>query len=442
MSAFRVSICVHSGGGIGGLSLALVIGKYGQIPVDIFEAGPEITTVGAGISCFGRTMDIMKELGLYDELIDLAIHPPQDETGPNFRKSDQHDGYYWFQRKLKRGPLSLHRKDLIDLLFRHLPASCNVQTSKRLTSYTTNGQTQSITLRFSDGTIAQTDVLIGADGIHSVTRKTMYQALASDCQESEVEKKLLDCIEPVWTGTLLYRNLVPMEKLLQKFPDVQAPTELTLHLGKGKHIVSYPISQGRLLNVLVINQDYDSFGTPFEGRWVVDVPAKEILDQYEDWEPRARALVKCFENPSRWALHTLRPLPFYTHDRVALIGDAAHATEPHFGAGAGQAIEDAFILGRLLTHELTHRDNVAQAMKTYEEVRLPFANGIVERSEHIGRLYCFYGVSDDRFVSPRETEVLNHVKRSIEDAWEWQNGSDWAWDKAERLWRTNAASIN
>lgn len=71
----------HSGGGIGGLALALVLGKYGSMSVDIFEAGFEITTVGAGIAFFGRTMDIMKELGLYEELTQLAIRPPLENNG-------------------------------------------------------------------------------------------------------------------------------------------------------------------------------------------------------------------------------------------------------------------------------------------------------------------------------------------------------------------------
>jgi salicylate hydroxylase len=99
-ATFRVSIC---GGGIGGLTLALVIGKYSTIPVDVFEAGPQITTVGAGIVFFGTTIDIMKELGLCEELLQVAIGSSfQENTGPTFRKSDQHDGYHWFAKQLKR----------------------------------------------------------------------------------------------------------------------------------------------------------------------------------------------------------------------------------------------------------------------------------------------------------------------------------------------------
>lgn len=61
--------------------LALVIGKYGSLPVEIFEAGPTVTTIGAGVGFFGRTMDILKELGLYDEFVKIASGPPQENTG-------------------------------------------------------------------------------------------------------------------------------------------------------------------------------------------------------------------------------------------------------------------------------------------------------------------------------------------------------------------------
>ncbi|KAG6374139.1 hypothetical protein JVT61DRAFT_4787 [Boletus reticuloceps] len=224
-STFHVAIC---GGGMGGLMLALVIGKYGTHPVEIFEAGPTITTIGAGIGFFGTTMDIMKDLGLYDELTKMSLGPPKENIGPIFRKSDQRDGYHWFSRNLKRGHLTVHRKDMVEFLLRHVPASCKIHTSKRLDSYDVNSETGKITLQFSDGSTSVTDVLVGADGIHSATRKTMYQKLASSILDDDSRKRLLECIDPVWTGTLVYRSLVPTSKLRKEYPDVELPTGLTM----------------------------------------------------------------------------------------------------------------------------------------------------------------------------------------------------------------------
>lgn len=83
-------------------------------------------------------------------------------------------------------------------------------------------------MHFSDGSTSVTDVLVGADGIHSATRKTMYQKLASLVLDDDSRKRLLECIDPVWTGTLVYRSLVPTVKLSKEYPDVEAPSNLTL----------------------------------------------------------------------------------------------------------------------------------------------------------------------------------------------------------------------
>ncbi|KAF8438427.1 hypothetical protein L210DRAFT_3543852 [Boletus edulis BED1] len=383
-------------------------------------------------------MDIMKDLGLYDELTKMALGPPKENIGPIFRKSDQQDGYYWFSRNLKRGHLTVHRKDMVEFLLRHVPASCKIHTSKRLDSYDVNSETGKITLQFSDGSTSVTDVLVGADGIHSATRKTMYQKLASSILDDDARKRLLECIDPVWTGTLVYRSLVPTSKLREEYPDVELPTGLTMHLGKNKHIVAYPISQGQMINVVLFLHNCDTFGAPYEGHWVMEVSEKEILDQFEDWELHSKALAKSVERPLRWVLHSLRPLPHYVDGRVALLGDAAHAMEPHFGAGAGQAMEDAYVLGHLLTHELTHLGNVADALKMYEEVRLPFANSIVQRSRDVGQYYSFSVPPDGpAHGSPDE---LNYVRKSIEDAWAWQSESRWVWSDAEQRWRTECSA--
>ncbi|KAF8438474.1 hypothetical protein L210DRAFT_244435 [Boletus edulis BED1] len=122
----------------------------------------------------------------------------------------------------------------------------------------------------ADGTSSVTDVLVGADGIHSATRGTMYKRLAFSIRDDKSRERLFDCIDP-----LVKRNLVPATKLLKEYPDVELLTSLTLHLGKDKHIVTYPVSQGRELNVVIFHH-CDAFGGPFEGRWVTDISEKKF----------------------------------------------------------------------------------------------------------------------------------------------------------------------
>lgn len=123
--------------------------------------------------------------------------------------------------------MPIHRKDLIDFLLQQLHTSCNVYTSKKLTYYDVHPETGKITLHFLDGSRAVTDVLVGADGIHSATRKTMYQRLASSVQNDGSRMRLLACIDPVWTGILVYRSVVPVGKFVKEYPDAEMPTGLS-----------------------------------------------------------------------------------------------------------------------------------------------------------------------------------------------------------------------
>lgn len=112
----------------------------------------------------------------------------------------------------------MHRPDLVDLLKDNLPPSCSIHLQKRMSSYTTNisSEVASITMHFTDGTTSTADILVGADGIHSPTRETMFDTLAHQYPQGFVgisRETLLKCKDPVWTGTVVYRCLFPAERL-------------------------------------------------------------------------------------------------------------------------------------------------------------------------------------------------------------------------------------
>ena len=97
-------------------------------------------------------------------------------------------------------------------------------------------------------------------------------------------------------------------------------------------------------------------------------------------------------------------------------------------------------MGRLLTHELTHAGNIADALKIYEQVRLPFANNAVQRTRDVGRFYSFSACADGSVPAHCTPEELNRVRKSIEDAWGWQSECDWVWADAEEHWRTKCGA--
>ncbi|KDQ56307.1 hypothetical protein JAAARDRAFT_79353 [Jaapia argillacea MUCL 33604] len=416
----RVAIC---GGGIGGLALAVTLGKYSTIPVDIYEAASELTTIGAGISVWRRTWRIMQLLGLDIELAKKAIQPPKEEPRPGFifRKSDQIDGHEFFRMMAPYGSITLHRADLVDVLKSSLPPSCKIHVSKRLASYT-QSSSSTIMLHFEDGTTAESDVLVGADGIHSPTRTSMFRPMVEKVTDPDQRSDFRQKIEPKWTGTVLYRALIPTHTFFAKYPEHESALKPMIYVGKDKHFISYPISHGRFVNVAAFVNIPNGEGTMFEGKWVSDVPRQEVVDHFVGWEHEVRALVDCMDDPSRWVIHVMGSLPAYATERVALIGDAAHAMHTHLGAGAGQAIEDAYILGRLLSNVPTSPSNIHDALKVYETIRLPFANELVWKTRATGLMYEFNDSWQVEAWNERESvgeAELKELSRKIYGQWEW-----------------------
>ncbi|KAI0637469.1 hypothetical protein C8Q77DRAFT_1086146 [Trametes polyzona] len=469
---FRVAIV---GGGIAGLTLAVALGHFQkQLPPDsaplevhIYESGPEITTVGAGISVWPRTWAVMRALGLYEDLARASVQPLENGDSKSgtveaersgtkgdlkpafvFRKSDQpQEGYEFGRVMVPNGSTTMHRADMVDVLVAHLPSSCTVHTSKRLLSYTEDrtqapksdaGDHTQYTLHFADGTSARADVLIGGDGIKSAVRRTMYDlAHARECAPNSPGVSREECVRcgratPQWTGTVGYRYLIPSEKMRAVNPEHHAlkVTSPMSYSGREKHIITYPISHGKYLNWIGFVTIPGGEGTTYPHKWVLDVPQAEVAAHYAGWEPEVGEMLELVEKPTVWAIHVMENLPFSVSGSVALMGDAVHAMTTHFGAGGGQAIEDAYILGRLLADGRTTLKRVPDVLKIYEAVRLPFAREVVSNARKAGLMYEFHwpGLYDGTLPGGIEGERRNAWERkrltelgeAIQEIWQWQ----------------------
>ncbi|KAI0332310.1 FAD/NAD-P-binding domain-containing protein [Cubamyces sp. BRFM 1775] len=394
---FRVAIC---GGGIGGLTLAVALSRYPNIRVDVYEAAGQFKEIGAGVMIWSRTWKILSSLGMEEEFSRIAHAPPDSKPGVGFdyRRSDQpEEGSRFYLFQAPYGCIRFHRAQFLDVLVDHLPSGV-AHFGRRLLSYsagTTRGGSQTeLELHFADGSTATCDLLVGCDGIKSVVRKQMLEDYV---MEHGRNPQLLDHIEPIWSGTIAYRGLIPVERLKDhnglEHRTIQTPM---MYCGKSKHVVSYSISRGSIVNVVAMASQPRLYGTIYPGPWVTECSADELLECYSGWEPEVTEMLKCIENPTKWAIHELKPLPFYVQGRVVLLGDAAHAMTPHQGAGAGQAIEDAFILAEILGHPNTTLPMLPQALSAYEAIRLPMANHVLRGSRDSGDIYEFNGpLADD-----------------------------------------------
>ncbi|KDQ57219.1 hypothetical protein JAAARDRAFT_157371 [Jaapia argillacea MUCL 33604] len=430
-SKFRVAIC---GGGVGGLTFAVALSGYPDIAVDIYEAANTFTEMGAGIGMWPRTRKIMRSLGLEDGVKKLGKCTEFGQSAPvfHYRKSDQPEGFDFFDLSTPGGLTMLHRAAFHQFLLDRLThTQVTTHTSKRLTSYTQPSPSPSpITLSFQDGTTATCDVLIGADGYRSAIRAGMVQEMFDagvdlGCLEGEGVEKLK---EPMWSGTVAWRAMVPFQKLEKVLPRHRAMCEPTQYLGKNGFIIMYPVTQQgeKLLNFVAFRMKHDLEGTPYHGPWVAKNQSREDFERdFEGWETEVQDLIKCVEKPLLWSIHVARPLPSFAHKRVAIMGDAAHAMLPHQGSGAGQAIDDAYTLAKLLGHPLTTVSTLPTALAAYDSVRRPFAMDIMSRSREAGRLFTFYHPELDCSVGGDE---MDHRKKLEEMSERLVRNWKWAWE--------------
>ncbi|MEV7966914.1 FAD-dependent monooxygenase [Sphaerisporangium sp. NPDC088356] len=189
----------------------------------------------------------------------------------------------------------------------------------------------------------------GADGIHSAIRPLIVTEVV-----------------PRFSGLSAFRALIPVEKV----PEQARRRVQTLWLGPGRHVVHYPVSGGRLVNVVAVVPA----GEWRLESWTADGDLSDFAREFQTWDATLRQLVDAAPSTKRWALYDRSPLERWTSGRVSLLGDAAHAMLPFFAQGAGQAIEDAAVLARCLRD--ADRGSVPGALLAYEATRRPRASEV------------------------------------------------------------------
>ena len=356
------SIIIVAGAGIAGLCLALVLRKQG-VAVRVLERSPELTEVGAGIQISANGMRVLRWLGLEEEMRAVACNPQF------FRAVDWRDGHELHKIAYREDHYQLHRADLLNVLKGHLPESI-VQLNESVTRF---AQTESGVSVQSDRATYDADALIGADGIHSTVR----EFLVGDDQ-------------PRFAGQICWRFVVDSDKLAA----VREP--LTWH-GPNGHVVMYPVSGGRRVNVVA----YVESDHWFEESWHLRADRDEVHQAYPGWDPLIHELIDKAGVINKWAMFARDPLPRWTDGRVTLMGDAAHPMLPFLAQGAVMAIEDSYALGTLLA-----RLPSAAALRKYEELRLPRATAVQLAARSRQAMMAPAGDSDARRANITNVEQI------------------------------------
>jgi salicylate hydroxylase len=343
------------GAGIGGLTAALTLRARG-IRVTVLEQASALGDVGAGIQLAPNATRVLQRVGAYQALRPLAVLP----TELTFRSWS--DGTVIARRELGPGLeralgapyLQVHRADLHAALVGALPADCTIELAARVIGVEQDGD--SATAVLADGTRATGEVVIGADGIHSAVRASVFG------QE-----------RPEYSGTVSYRAVVPAARLA----GLDVP-ENSSWLGPGRHFVHYWVRGGALLNVVTAVRA----GQAAES-WTAQVDPAEGQTVFAGWDRRVLAILERVQTLYRRGIFTRTPLSSWSAGRVALLGDSAHAMVPFHAQGAAQSIVDAAVLARCLADISAPVD----ALRDYADRRAAKANEVQRRSMTQGLLY-------------------------------------------------------
>jgi len=342
------------GAGIGGLAAASCLLKAGY-DVEIYEQAPELGEIGAGIQLSANAMHVLNYLGIGDAVSEISVRPAAyvfrlfdtAEIVQQFSLSEEHE-------RLHRAPYNqIHRADFHELLAaraRELKSDV-IHLDKMVVDV--EEREGSVELHFADGTAADGDLLIGADGVKSIVRD-----------------RILGMVSATYTGDGAWRVTVPTERLPPGFMS----QVMSVWMGPGRHAVSYYIRGGSLLNFVgCVETDEVS-----EESWTAKFPWDKFKADFEGWHQDVRTIIdladkdQCF----RWSLHTRPTTETWSTRRVTILGDAAHATLPYLAQGAAMAIEDGAVLARALKH----CNSDAEALQLYQRNRYSRTNRIVEQS--------------------------------------------------------------
>ncbi|KAJ5211579.1 uncharacterized protein N7498_003225 [Penicillium cinerascens] len=375
------------GGGIGGLTLAAGLLRR-NVRVQIYEAASAFAEIGLGLSigpAAHRAMPLIDPQirAIYDSLVTTHADSPGYESFKDtwfeviWAGGEKEGDLLMDLKALPSGQTTLRRADFLDALVRLVPREI-VHFGKRLESLAEGGD--GVLLKFDDGTTVSADVVIGCDGIRSKVKESMLP---------EESKRT----QPRYSGMYGYRAVLDMKDMVDAVGDQRARVS-TMYIGEGAYGISYPIMRAQKVNVgvYILSEKWDC------DTWVRKANREDMVRDTENMGRYVKSLVERMPDPSQWAIFEHPHISTFAQSRVSILGDAAHASTPHQGAGAGQAIEDAHVLSELLgDSRVKSAEDVVAAFKAYDETRRPRSQRVVTSSKENAYLLCLCmdGVGDD-----------------------------------------------
>ncbi|MER7584204.1 FAD-dependent monooxygenase [Kitasatospora sp. NPDC097691] len=359
------------GGGIGGLAAALALTRQ-DLRVRVYEQAPTFGEVGAGLQLAPNCTRILDHYGLLAEAVSLGVLPENiimkdavdagELTRLDLRDLERRYGYPY---------LVIHRSDLHTVLLRACErAGVELVTDSHCTSY--ENTAAGARVRFADGRADEAELVIAADGLHSVARELLVRD------------------QPVSSAYVAYRAAVPFEEVATR--DIH-DKDVVVYVGPHCHFVQYPLRGGTMFNQVAVFESpkalagEEDWGTPDE----LDAAFATTCDQVQQglalmWRDRW------------WRMYDRDPITTWVSGRIALLGDAAHPPLQYMAQGAIMAIEDGWVLGEHVAAQRAQRTESGSgvdwstALAAYEAVRPEHCRRVVDTARSWGELWHLEGL--------------------------------------------------
>jgi FAD-dependent urate hydroxylase len=337
------------GGGIGGLCTAIALRQTG-VDVEVYEQAPQLGAVGAGITIWPNAIKAFRRLGVAERILSTGARIRRAELrnwrGRVMSRSEPGE----LEEKLGEPTVAIHRADLHSILLSALPEGM-VHLGKHCVALK-EGE-KDIGASFEGGEEARADLLVGADGIHSILRQ-----------------QIMPEARPRYSGYTAWRGVVETE-------DEAALGVTNETWGRGTRFGFLRIDSKRVYWFATTNSVAGVHQSPAENKTF-------LLERFSGWHHPVELLIRS-TSPDQ-ILHSdiydLKPMSKWSEGRAVLLGDAAHPTTPNMGQGACMAIESSLVLARCLEQE----DDLTVALTLYEKERMPRTAWITRQSRKIGRL--------------------------------------------------------
>jgi salicylate hydroxylase len=371
MSDRRRAHVIIVGGGIGGLSAGVALARRG-LDVRLYESAPEFGEVGAGLQIAPNCTRILDDYGLLEEAKDVGVLPEgmvmkdaQDAT--ELTRLDLLD----LERRYGFPYMVIHRSDLHGILLRAgQRLGVTLITDARCVAYE-NTPTGARVI-FADGSTDEAEVVIAADGLHSVARKLLVDD------------------QPVSSSYVAFRGAVPFEQVAHN--DVHEQ-DVVVYVGPRCHFVQYPLRGGAMFNQVAV------FESPSARRGEADWGTPDELDEaFAGSCEQIQSGLPLMWRDRSWRMFDRDPINTWVAGRIALLGDAAHPPLQYMAQGAVMAIEDGWVLGEHVAQQHVQGTPESsgvdwdRALAAYDAVRPEHCRRVVETARVWGELWHLDGI--------------------------------------------------